>query len=160
MIREYFLSKFGRHLIKLQFFVISGIFILSLPLGIITMTIPTRKLISDDAERQIQKSVAIKLSAIDLEIIESHQIPFNPKILEFARTGGESLNSRYGLSQLEMIELAVPIATEKLLGKEMNLTKTKIVIIPLISFLGMLFISFLTGILPYEIAARKYYRSS
>jgi hypothetical protein len=160
MIREYFLSKFGRHLIKLQFFVILGILILSLPLGIITMTIPTRKFISDEAENQMRKSVAIGLSAIDLEIIESHQVPFNTKIMEFARTRGESLDSRYGLSQLEMLELAVPIATEKLLGKEMNLTKAQIVIIQLIFFLGMLFIGFLTGILPYEIAARKYYRSS
>ena len=160
MIQEYFLSKSGRHLVRLQFYIITGLSIVIIILMIIIGAIPTSKFVSNNAERKIQTSAATKLSSIDLKIIETQKIPFNPEIYAFARTKGESLNSCFGQSSLEKIKEVLPLKTENLIGKKISLTKTKIVLILLILLLVITFISFLTAVMPYEIAARKYYRIS
>jgi hypothetical protein len=160
LIQEYFLSKFGRYLLRLQFYIVLGISMILILLMLIIMQIPARTFVSRNAESVMKTSMTTKLATIDLKIIELYPINIEPKLLAFAETRGESLSSSFGQSQLDKFKEVIPLFTEKLVGINVYLSKAQIIMLWLVLTLGLTMISYLTGVLPYDIAARKYYRSS
>ncbi len=151
LIREFFLSPYGRRMIWLEqvlengygLVIIAGMTALfTVPVGIITR--------EDDALKGRMKQA---LGTVDSAVISAYPLPDTLHAMKFYHTKGLSLTAQYGLPKMDLSE-GVKAISSKMGWKDVSKVYRYGIF-----FLAMLIVLTLAiNILPFEIAARRYYR--
>jgi hypothetical protein len=154
MISEYFLSKYGRYMIRLEQFFNFVPAIILLVLMLILFKVPASILYPETTLQELRSDISKGIAAIDPGVLEKYPVSTELPVYDFAATRGQSLELKYSLSMEDRIKKSYA----KLLNS--NELDFNVIQIGLFIIFSITLLTLLINILPFEIAAKKYYRSS
>jgi hypothetical protein len=162
LVNEYFLSKFGRYMIRFEHLFNLGIAVIFLPLLFIMLKISPSVFYPENEFKDLQMKIRTDLSSIDTNTIKQYPIPSTLPVHEFVNSNGLSLEKKYGQTMEEKLDHSLKKEVIEIFPKRMNgeMNGFRLTKIYLYLIIGLTLLPMIINILPFEIAARKYYKTT
>jgi hypothetical protein len=147
LVNEYFLSKFGRYMVRFEQLFHLVLVVILIPLFFIPLKISPSVFYPEKEYQDLKLRIRTELSSIDIKTIEQYPVVTSIPVLEFVNTNGQSLERYYSRTMEQKFKE----------GGKINFYQAKVF---LFLILFMVLVTFVINILPFEIAARKYYKTT
>ncbi|MCX6272712.1 MAG: hypothetical protein NTU44_16145 [Bacteroidetes bacterium] len=162
MVNEYFLSVTGRSMIRKEQFLSAGISMVAIIFLILLLNIPFQKYFNDPARVRLKAAVSKELSCVDVTVVDRYPVNLDLPSAEFARTRGQSLDAELDQTIGKKVSRNLVKSLSGFLpeSSSVRLKNVNIAAILFYIFSSIFLVTILINMVPFELAARKYYRSS